>query len=74
MNFPSPPIGENILSIAFRAVCKKQDMSPTDLISLYHQYFTTAVPVAPIQPFIFERFSLIDSNVTLTVRSSTSES
>jgi hypothetical protein len=74
VNLSSPLISENILEIAFRAVRKKQDTPASDLISLYHQYFTTAVPVAPIQPLIFERFSLIDPNVTLTVRSSTSGS
>lgn len=74
MNFSSPPIGENILEVAFRAVRERQDTPSSELISLYDQHFTTAVPVAPVQLLIFERFSLIDPDVILTVRSSTSGS
>jgi hypothetical protein len=73
VNFSSPPAVKNILEIAFHAVRQKHDTPSSDLIALYHQHFTTAVSVAQDQPLTFKRFSLIDPNVTLTVRSSTSE-
>ena len=65
------PTGENILLSAFRAVAEGRIAEPTELVAEYERLFTTAVPVPPTQPQVFERFSLVDPTIRMTVRSST---
>jgi hypothetical protein len=71
VNPSSLPVGENILMAAFRAVVEGRDARRVDLAEAYSRHFTTVVPAPPIKPHNFERFSLVDPAVTLTVRSST---
>lgn len=65
------PVGENILVAAYRAMTEGQKAEPSELVATYEEHFKTAVPVPPAQPQVFERFSLVDPNVRMTVRSST---
>ena len=65
------PTGENILLSAFRAVAEGRISEPNELVAEYERLFTTAVPVPPTQPQVFQRFSLVDPTVRMTVRSST---
>lgn len=65
------PTGENILMAAFRAVSEGRSAEPAELVAAYEQHFTSAVPVPPSQPQLFERFSLVDPNIRMTVQSST---
>lgn len=71
MNTLSLPVGENILMAAFRAVAERRAVEPAELVVVYEQHFATTVPVPPAQPPVFERFSLIDPNIRMTVQSST---
>lgn len=71
MNALCLPVGENILMAAFRAVAERPGVEPAELVAAYEQHFTTTVPVPPTQPPVFERFSLIDPNIRMTVQSST---
>lgn len=65
------PTGENILMAAYRAVAEGRSTDPNELVASYEQHFRSAVPVPPAQPPVFERFSLVDPNIRMTVQSST---
>jgi hypothetical protein len=64
------PTGENILMAAYRAVAEGRS-DPSELVASYEQHFTSTVPVPPAQPPVFERFSLVDPSIRMTVQSST---
>lgn len=69
------PVGENILLSAFRDVNNESATKTSDeLMAEYERHFKTTVPTPPVQPQIFERFSLIDPTIRMTVKSSTSAS
>lgn len=63
------PTGENILLSAFRAVAEGRIVEPAKLVAEYERHFITAVPVPPTQPHTFERFSLVDPTIRMTVQS-----
>jgi len=65
------PVGENILLAAYRAVTEGQTAGPAELVAAYEEHFKTAVLTPSAQPQVFERFSLVDPNIRMTVRSST---
>jgi hypothetical protein len=65
------PTGENILMAAFRSVAEGRNADPKELVATYQQHFKSAVPVPPAQPRFFERFSLVDPNIRMTVQSTT---
>ncbi len=67
----SLPTGENILMAAFRAVAEAQVTEAAELVAMYEQHFISTVPVPSFQPQTFERFSMVDPNIRLTVQSST---
>jgi len=71
MNTLSLPVGENILMAAYRAVTDGRVAEPAELVAAYEQHFTPTVSVSPVQPPVFERFSLVDPTIRMTVRSST---
>lgn len=65
------PVGENILLAAFNAVDQKRSVSSSELVAEYDRFFKTSV-VAPLaQPQIFERFSIVDPAIRLTIQSTT---
>lgn len=72
MSTVSLPVDENILMAAFRAVAERRNAEPADLVAAYGQHFVSAVTLPPAHPPSFDKFSLVDPNVTMTVRSSTS--
>lgn len=71
MNALHLPVGENVLMAAFRAVAEGRSAESADLVAAYEQYFTSEVRVAPSQPRVFERFSLVDPTIRMTLQSST---
>jgi hypothetical protein len=71
MNTLSLPVGENILMAAFRAVAEGRDGEQSGLVAAYERHFTTAVPLPPTQPPVFQRFSLVDPNIKMIIQSTT---
>ena len=71
MNTLCLPVGENILMAAFRAVVEGQLAEPAELVAAYERHFGTVPPVSHTQPPVFERFSLVDPTIKMTVQSST---
>jgi hypothetical protein len=65
------PIGENILMAAYLAVAEGRSSDPSELVASYEQHFKSTVTVPPAQPPVFERFSLVDPSIRMTVQSST---
>lgn len=65
------PTGENVLLAAFRALETGQVTKSSDLVAEYERHFTTAVSVPKEQPQVFERFSIVDPSIRMTVQSST---
>lgn len=65
------PSGENILLAAYREVLAGKQSDPAELLSDYQRYFTVVTSPAPQQKPVFERFSIIDTSVKLTVASDT---
>lgn len=64
------PSGENILLAAYREVLEGKQSDPSELVSEYQRYFTVVGP-APEQRPVYERFSIVDTNVKLTIASNT---
>lgn len=66
------PVEENLLLSAYRSVMERSEAdAPAELVADYERYFTTEVVPTPGKSLAFERFSLIDSTVRLTVKSNT---
>ncbi|MBU6467652.1 MAG: hypothetical protein KGQ44_00715 [Betaproteobacteria bacterium] len=63
---------ENILLGAFRALEQKKAISPEDLVADYNRIFKSSVAEPLNKSHVFERFSLIDPDVRLTIQSHTS--
>lgn len=72
MNTLKSPAGENILLVAFCALEQKKATSPEDLVANYDRIFKSSVAEPLDKSHVFERFSLIDPNVRLTIQSHTS--
>ncbi len=72
MNTLKSPAGENILLEAFRALEQKKATSSENLVADYDRLFEPSVAEPLNKPHVFERFSLIDPNVRLTIQSHTS--
>jgi hypothetical protein len=66
------PAGENVLLAAFRALEQKPTTSPEEMVAHYEQYFKSSVAEPLERSHVFQRFSLVDPNVRLTVQSHTS--
>jgi hypothetical protein len=66
-----PPVAENILIAAYQVVAERRSVEPAELIATYEQHFTSAVTKPLEHPPEFSKFSLVDPQVTLTLRSST---
>ena len=66
------PAGENILLAAFRALEQKSAISPEEMVATYDQFFKSSVAEPLDKSHVFERFSLVDPNVRLTIQSHTS--
>lgn len=66
------PAGENILLAAFRALEQKSAISSEEMVANYDQYFKSSVAEPLEKSHVFERFSLVDPNVRLTIQSHTS--
>lgn len=66
------PAGENILLAAFRALEQKSTMPPEEMVADYARYFNSSVAEPLDKSHVFERFSLVDPNVRLTIQSHTS--
>ena len=67
------PERENILMSAFLAVSAKDPVvDSSELISEYGRHFSTAVEPLGTKSHVFERFSLIDTSVWMTVQANTS--
>lgn len=66
------PAGENILLAAFRALEQKSAISQEEMVANYCQYFKSSVAEPLDKSHVFERFSLVDPNVRLTIQSHTS--
>lgn len=71
MNALSLPTSENILLAAFRTVTEGRISDPAELVAAYERHFASAVQVPAAQPSVFERFSLVDPNIRMTVQSGT---
>jgi hypothetical protein len=71
MNPLQLPTGENILLSAFRAMAEGELTESTELVAEYERHFITAIPAQPAHPPVFERFSLVDPTIRMTVQSST---
>ena len=69
---PKSPAGENILLEAFRALEQKKVPSPEDLVADYDRIFKSSVAEPLNKSHVFERFSLVDPNIRLTIQSHTS--
>jgi hypothetical protein len=65
------PTTESILLVAFRAVKEGRESDPAELVAAYERHFATTVPVWPTRPPVFERFSIVDPNIRMTVKSTT---
>jgi hypothetical protein len=65
------PTGENILIAAFRAVAEGRSTDPRELVACYEQHFKSMVTAPQAQSPVFERFSLVDPNIRMTVQSNT---
>ena len=65
------PSGENILLAAYREVLEGKHIDASKLASEYQRYFTVISNATPERKPTFERFSLIDTNVKLTIASDT---
>ena len=65
------PTGENILIAAFRAVAEGRSTDPSELVACYEHHFKSTVTAPPARSPVFERFSLVDPNIRMTVQSST---
>ena len=72
MSILTPPSGENILFAAFRALEQKTTISSEEMVVNYEKYFKSSVAEPLDKSHIFERFSLVDPNVRLTIQSHTS--
>lgn len=72
MSILKSPAGENILLAAFRALEQKSAISPEDMVANYDQYFKSSVAEPLEKSHVFERFSLVDPSVRLTIQSHTS--
>ncbi len=66
------PTGENILLAAFRALEQNSTISPEEMVATYDQFFKSSVAEPLDKSHFFERFSLVDPNVRLTIQSHTS--
>jgi hypothetical protein len=66
------PTGENILLAAFRALEQKSTITPEEMVATYDQFFKSSVAEPLDKAHVFERFSLVDPNVRLTIQSHTS--
>jgi hypothetical protein len=66
------PAGENILLAAFRALEQKPSISAEEMVANYDHYFKSSVAGPLEKSHVFERFSLVDPNVRLTIQSHTS--
>lgn len=66
------PVGENILLSAFRALEQKSSIPVEEMVANYDQYFKSSVAEPLEKSHVFERFSLVDPNVRLTIQSHTS--
>jgi hypothetical protein len=65
------PSGENILLAAYREVLEGKQIAPSELVSEYQRYFTVVGNPVPERRPVFERFSIVDTNVKLTIASDT---
>lgn len=65
------PSGENILLAAYREVREGKQSDASGLVSEYQRYFTVVANTELGARPVFERFSIIDTNVKLTIASDT---
>ncbi len=65
------PQGENLLLTAFRAVAEQKAMSSTELAQEYQRYFKISDVVPVIKNRAFDRFSIADPSVRITIQSDT---
>ncbi|WP_297479891.1 hypothetical protein [Ferrovum sp.] len=72
MNTLKSPAGENILLAASRALEQNKTTSQEDLVANYDRIFKSSVAEPLDNSHVFERFSLIDPNIRLTIQSHTS--
>ena len=66
------PTSENILLAAFRALEQESAISPEEMVANYDRYFKSSVAEPLEKSPVFERFSLVDPSVRLTIQSHTS--
>jgi hypothetical protein len=72
MNTLMSPTDENILLAAFRALKQKSTATPQEMVTTYGEFFKSSVALPLDKQQVFERFSLSDPNVRLTIKSHTS--
>ena len=72
MSSPKLPTGENILLAAFQALEQKPAISTDEMIAKYDHYFKSSVATPIDKSYVFEKFSLVDPRVRLTIQSHTS--
>ncbi len=62
---------ENLLLIAYRTVMTSEKVDPASLVAEYERHFSSVVQQSSTKKHVFERFSMADSNICVTVKSNT---